>query len=638
MMKKYLFFAISMFIVMTVLTGCHNDEPGIQDDDDDASKIEFPTEDIITGTYPGNYAIIGSSDYDEVTQYVLKRLTGASSSYSPTGDFIADDVRLVFLNNDALLSLEKPMVMQLKKVVENGGYIYVHKPNSLAMVFLSLAIYYDLDQALDDLKHGKLARRGRADTDEASLECDSYIVGPKLRTLILTDVYTGLPIEIEIFNPETNDKVTETIKPKVPDAYEYGHIAENIVEWLNEDISTSKSRGLSRVNSDVLDTASDTKFIIGCHIYQKYASGTYGTKTETIDKSFDASCRVWISDLYNFERDEDYYHIVLEQTFEGSECYYGQYCSYKTDKLFKYRIKEAGFAYSSAYVKPTFKNVSGQNGTLTDAWNPQPESKGVTTTTETVSGWSIGGEVGFDSGITGNLSASLTNEQTVTEIDPAISVGLKNGGSRDFSWDFKLKNELYYKKGSAITNATLHEPASTSPSRTTCKTRQSWNWLVKGTKNRGNSPFTFDVEMLFRVMYAYTAGGFGTKTDTEERAVNSSNKTFSVTMPVPNRHKMTYSMSCENAVLSEWAALKEEIVSHDRENFSKLNATRCAPTEELVDQRTAELWNKTIAGVAARISTFNHLEKDEYVIVLKNNVGKVIGKKLIVTAKGAHIE
>ena len=72
------------------------------------------------------------------------------------------------------------------------------------------------------------------------------------------------------------------------------------------------------------------KIVVPCNVYSR---AVHKKESKTYDKSFDASLRVWISDLYNFDKDEDYYHVVLEETFDGSQCYAGQWWSVKTDKL-----------------------------------------------------------------------------------------------------------------------------------------------------------------------------------------------------------------------------------------------------------------------------------------------------------------
>ena len=633
-MNRFQLIIASLFVGMS-FTSCHDDDPEINYAGDvDVAPIEFPTEDVISNTYSGNYAIVGTGDYDEATRYVLNRLTGTRYSYSPTGDYVADDVRLVFLNNESLLNLERPMVEQMKKVVDNGGYIYVHKPNSLALAFLAIAIYGDIDEAMNDLKQGMQKSRSRAESDEP-MTYDSFIMGPNNRQLCLMDIYDGKATTIEVTNPETGDVSTEEYLPQMPDPYEYGRFAENIMEWLNENTEPTGKSIFSRASGEVLDNASDMKVIVPCNVYSR---AVHKKESKTYDKSFDASLRVWISNLYNFDKDEDYYHVVLEETFDGSQCYAGQWWSVKIDKV-GHRSKYAGFPYTSLYVKPSFQNTSGRNGTLKDAWNPQPENEGVTSTVENVSGWSINSQVGYSGGFAALFSGDYKNEQTVTTIDKSITPRLRDGSSQNFYWDYKLTDELYYKKKSGdvfyLTNCNLHEPSKNSLTINTCRTRQSWNWLVSGTKDRGNDPFTLSLDVKFMVLEASALKSFSS---TLPLLANKNNQTFTIDLPVPNRIRMAYSMSCENAVLSEWAALKEEIISHDRENFAKLNSTRCAPTEQLVDQRTADLWNKTIEGVARRISTFNHLEKDKYVIVLKNNNGKIIGKKLIVTATGARVE
>lgn len=257
-MKRYLYLIVAVFMA-TVLAACHDDEPEIQtpdDAEDEVTRIEFPTEDVITATYAGNYAVIGPDNYDEATRYVIKRLSGTRYSYSPADDFIADDVRLVFLNNEALLSLEKPMVTQLKKVVENGGYIYVHKPNDFALVFLAVAVYDDIDDALAELRHGMPQSRCRADAEDA-MEYDTYIMGPANRQLCLLDIYDGESTTIDVFDPETGEIKSEVYQPEMPSAYAYGRFAENIIEWMNENIEQSRASIFTRAGEDMLDNASE---------------------------------------------------------------------------------------------------------------------------------------------------------------------------------------------------------------------------------------------------------------------------------------------------------------------------------------------------------------------------------------------
>ena len=70
-MNKNIFLIASLFVA-TALASCHDDDPVNYAGDVDVAPIEFPTEDVINNTYSGNYAIVGTGDYDEATRYVLK--------------------------------------------------------------------------------------------------------------------------------------------------------------------------------------------------------------------------------------------------------------------------------------------------------------------------------------------------------------------------------------------------------------------------------------------------------------------------------------------------------------------------------------------------------------------------------------
>ena len=83
-------------------------------------NITIPTEDEVKTTVGKTYAVLGNH-FDEVTPYVMKRMTGQRYDYTPADTELADDVEIVFLDYDALMEISEEMVYEIKEVFDRGG-------------------------------------------------------------------------------------------------------------------------------------------------------------------------------------------------------------------------------------------------------------------------------------------------------------------------------------------------------------------------------------------------------------------------------------------------------------------------------------------------------------------------------------
>lgn len=108
------------------LASCKDDEL-IPDIDEPDVNIPIPTEDEVKTTVGKTYAVLGDQ-FDEVTPYVMKRMTGQRYNYTPADTEIADDVEVVFMDTKALTGMHKEMAYELKELYDRNGFIYMHKP------------------------------------------------------------------------------------------------------------------------------------------------------------------------------------------------------------------------------------------------------------------------------------------------------------------------------------------------------------------------------------------------------------------------------------------------------------------------------------------------------------------------------
>ncbi|WP_455609890.1 hypothetical protein [Bacteroides rodentium] len=190
------------------LAACEDDE--IPSTADYEEIVAPPTEDIIKNTVEKPYAVLGE-DFDELTTYVLNRMTGKRYNYAPGDSYIADDVEVVFLDYNALTDLSEHMVYEIKEVFDRGGAIYLHKPNALALLFFHLTMYGQLDDFMEWLKEQMTngAPSTRATQEGKPLERESYIMR-RDSYLDVKDLYNGQEISTQVVNVEEHEDGSST--------------------------------------------------------------------------------------------------------------------------------------------------------------------------------------------------------------------------------------------------------------------------------------------------------------------------------------------------------------------------------------------------------------------------------------------
>ena len=600
------------------LASCEDDEIEVMPDFNEPEvNTPIPTEDEVKTTVGKSYAVLGEH-FDEVTPYVLKRMTGQRYDYAPSDTHLPDDVEVVFLDYDALLDISEEMAYEIKEVFDRGGAIYLHKPHSMALGFFALVLYDQMDDFMawleEQLKDG--GTQTKAGKEGNLLERDSYIIRFNDH-LDVRDIYNGKSFIAETTVTETaedgseqTNTVTETLTPEEPSDYEYGLFAEKITEWLNKEETKTRASDGEMLNSAALES-----IILPCHL-QRFAD----RKTFT----FCGELKVWVSTLYNFDTKQDYYHVLLEETYPGDALNFGQYYSKKYDVM-GYRHKVAGYTYGGLSVRPT---LDTKGYTLKDMWNPQPENEGTTQKTDIVDGWSLNADLGYDDGLTAKLTGGFTHQQTVSNISKEININLKKDGAAYF-WEYDIDHKYRYKDG-GIKNGSLNsQPDKNSISIKNCKTRQSWNWLVDNTEGRGNNPFNMEVALEFRAKYANC---FGSSPGYGETKVHNSKHL--IQLPVPNRFTKSFSVVADDYLDNTEMELIQTFLNSVQE-YKNISKGYCAPTEKILDQQMKARWNETIETLKSFGSKFSAL-KNDYTFRLKDNKGNQIGDELRISNKGIN--
>lgn len=580
-------------------------------------NITIPTEDEVKTTVGKTYAVLGEH-FDELTPYVMKRMTGMRYDHTPADTELADDVEIVFLDYDALMEISEEMVYEIKEVFDRGGAVYLHRPNALALMFFDLGMYDELDDFMawleEQLKDG--GAQTKAGGKSNPLERDSYIIR-RNDHLDLRDIYNGEPVTIEkTIVEETEDGTeqtrteTENVTPDEPSDYEYGLFAEKVAEWLNGATKTRSSDG-EMLNSAALET-----ILLPCHLQR------IGDKKVF---TYNAELKAWVSTLYNFDTKQDYYHVLLEERYPGDLLKFDQYYSHKYDVV-GHRYKVAGYTYGGLSVYPT---LDTEGYTLKDMWNPQPENEGVTQKTDIIDGWNLNADLGYDDGLTAKLTGGFTHQQTVSEISKEINVNLKKDGAK-YSWEYDIPDKYQYKSKLGGFNANLvSTPDKNSISIKSCATRQSWNWLVNNTEGRGNKAFYMDVELEFNAKYA---SSFGSSTGQTKTGVHKSR--VRIELPVPNRFTKSFSVVADNYQDGKEMELIQTFLNSVQE-YKNISKGYCAPEEKILDRQMEERWNTMLKTLESFGSKFSGL-KNAYTFRLKDNKGKQIGRNLRISNKGIN--
>ena len=459
------------FMASTVLTGCKDEEPNLDHDDEMEAPLPepLPTEDIIE-TRVNALTAIYADNPDEMTALFLNRLESGKIEpeiSSETELIIFDEAGASkFINNSELFD-------KLEDLYQKGGLIYFHKPAMQAtglMARLELGVFQEVpDEIIPPI-------------------CDAFILNIQGAEYTVDDIHTSGSKEYISIDEDGNEKIDIDEDVEAPSEYIYGRYAENAAKFVNEALEVSLRSRPTVVRTRAGEKISEPPLIPihwdkSFYLYKKYSKSDHMAKDVTLEANGTVHLTAKIRCAYSFDQDKDYYQITLSENYPGS-------FFWKGEKSIKYKAlyydKYGGFALKAMNVYATLKNCSDKSVKVSVTEGIAPNNHPATGSKETVTGWTLGGSVGlsYPLGVTGNFTGGYTSTTSISmpysEI-PAEFGRLYADGS-GLKWSYNVNNPLEYHKHRGRNGGVNKYPKISTQDVTF---EQTWSWVIDNTSVQG---------------------------------------------------------------------------------------------------------------------------------------------------------
>ena len=633
-------FAIGGIVLLTsfFFTSCTDDDNDANNNVNGAEMEEIeplPTEDVIETTIVRNAAIFGNN-FDEVTQKVIDRLKGVTEYLDPvTATSISENVELIFIDNESLLKMERPAVMAIKEAFQRGATVYLHKPNDFAAALFNIAMFDDIDNFFGN--QAKMRAQTRSGNEYQNH--DLFAVRLDQSYMDADDRFNDEPIEQTFVNEDTGEETTETFQPSAPTNYQLGRYAENAVKWIESE-NAETVRAKTRAASSSTDPFAQHHIhkLLSCNLNYPSIS-KYNKNFSDIKVDLNISVDLWIITAYSFEKQMDYYNVVMKEVFPGGTAYKGVYWNHgdneKTERAF-YKLngnqmEDVGFARAAyVYAGPDIYVFKPEGYTVEQPSTESPVNKNNYYIKESYSSWGINGELGYSDGsVGGKLSFDYKKGETITSFENELEVTLNRNYSYDNKkatyWDYEMNvnnNNLKYcgfvrhKKGGISKDALC---------RKDCETKQYWEWFISNTNADISKNIEFDVVFEFP---AYSAkcnvtgdnGGF----DLSRSILTKQKVRFK--LPIPYRYNETYTTFAEKSKenIADVKAVEEALAGSTYIKEFKFKQSNI--TKKALDNKLTKEWNTTIDNLLRNIQVFVDNEVSVY---LNDSKGNHLGDRLV---------
>ncbi len=633
MKRNNAFYYLLALCFTATVQGCSDDENEIIIEEEETVEWVRPTEDEIRTHISKTALLLGK--FDEVTERLIARIDMPQyGNTSRSGDFIPDNAELIIMDNSSLLSLSMEQVEELHQAYQDGATIYLHKPNAFGAAFFYAAMMDGPDALLGD-------SRAAADDDSWLYPYDVVAMHRDKGMMYLADAYSAEPQTNTVIEEEIDDETGEIISTQEkevttyqeePTDYGFGLTAESIAKWINKDAGRAARTRAS--DEEILNEVPHEILIPTTYYYPQDINENTVKKVEGNTAIF----RYWVSNLYNFEADQDYYHIVAQVEYDARGIYKGVY--HTSDGWGAYNNKIMGNVYDGFNIN--FKLKEKDKYPLISQWNEQPINEGKVTTTESVQGWEIGAEVGYNNGLVGSLNASYSSQTTVSTVENEIKVTFEKGSldSRTPSlyWHFDLGgNESMYFEGWSQPKVG-NSPSEDALCRNFSRPMLSWNWVVGNTKNA--DALSVDMELrLNGISHSAKPTGFSVEKWYTTRWMGKQGG-FLLQLPQPNRFRHDYSvrMAIPISDPNEWNSIVPILRMQSKTLAMYMDGVSlCGKSEDDLYHRTKDDWNNILREL--KNLKFESL-KHEYALELFDETGKPAkafkNKQLLISKDGIY--
>lgn len=643
-------------ITTLAFTACSGNIDNVIIDEETSTGYYFtkPVTDVIKTNFEGDVMVYDPAEFDETTAYVLSRVKGQVLHSDASAESIPENVKAVFIGEGSNLSISQ--WKQIKKRVDNGTLIaFLHKPTDVEEALIQLYFYGIFDND-DNIPDNRSIDLGHSTYDLVGFKS-------KHRMLHLHDVHNPNAEEkqatVTITSYEDNDiehattrKETFTIKPRpLPDAYDYGLHAEEVVEWMNETEEEYATRaaavGFTRSYTDPLtpDVVCNDKQIITL-TFHEYAHSDHSDGSQIYAPNM--TIRLWAAKVYSFDDNKDFYHIITEE--ELGDIY--EAYRWRSDE----KWVDAAFTLINMNVRASlYESEYGHE----DQWNVQPWAKKDPTTESDTKGFTGGFSVtpGYSQGsgasISGSAAFSWSRSHTVNKVTDDVDL---NNESNDnyMNWAYSFNNQPAWsgskgKKGSCD----LAENAACGGNFTQ---QQSWDWIIANTKQRGANPLHVQLSLSASARIHCVERSFlKTSKHDYDTDVSFSTDPVILTLPVPERFMHRYEMTLDSIPdPTEFNSLTDalnKVSTNYNELYTKLFRKdadgsimgRCSTTEDNLKLMVGKEWYNLAADLAGKKitvkNTYKFYIKDETGAKLKmlDANGNQKGTYLVITSDGISI-
>ena len=510
-----------VFLACTVLTGCKDNEPSIDLDDNEdnlPTVVELPFNDIIETTIDAQTVILADG-LDEMSALFANRLTNANVCSD-----ISSDTELVVFDEEASAWFvkDKDKYEQLKELYLRGGLIYFHKPALQAAALIARLEYEVFNEV-----------------PEETIEplYDAYIFNIQGAEYHVDNIYFEEPREIQYTDEEGNMHTEVVDNIEKPSEYFFGRYAESAANFVNEALSASfKARSHSTI-SRAAESFTEPPLIPIQWDKTQYVSTKFTKKTEGIHKDAEISAtaklsaRIKIRCAYSFDQDKDYYQITLTEDYPGSSFYRGHH----TIGHSIYKDKYGGFALTNMRIS-AYLDSESLLGDLYTLEGVAPDNRPGTGTTDKVTGWTFGGTVGLahPSSVAASFNFSYTSTTTISKPFsemPSEFVKTKPDGS-DLKWYYTITNPMEYYRNRGRNGGVNDFPAISTQD---FSLDQTWCWVFANSSRQKEKDIRLNVWVSYSIRSGMATGGAG-----GNKACNWGRTLWlekTIDLPSPHRYK-----------------------------------------------------------------------------------------------------
>ena len=627
-------FAIGGIVLLTsfFFTSCAVDDNEV--DNANGAEMEeiepLPTEDVIETTIVRNAAIFGNN-FDEVTQKVIDRLKGITEYLDPvTATSIPENVELIFIDNESLLKMERPAVMAIKEAFQRGATVYLHKPNDFAAALFNIAMFDDIDNFFGN----KAKMRAQTRSGNEFQSHDLFAVRLDQSYMDADDLFNDEPIEQTFVNEDTGEETTETFQPSDPTDYQLGRYAENAVKWIESE-NAETVRAKTRAASSSTDPFAQHHIhkLISCNLNYPYIS-KYNKDFADIKETLNISVDLWVITAYSFEKQMDYYNIVMEESFPGGKAYKGQYWHANLNrnnqkaynKLNMIQKKELGYARGAyVYAGPDIYVFKPEGYTVEQPSTESPVNKNNYVIKESYSNWSISGEIGYSDGsVGGKLSFNYSKGESITSFENELEVTLNRNytynNKKVTYWDYEMSVNKTLKH-----SGLLGDISKDALCRKDCDTRQYWEWFISNTTSDISTNIEFDVVFEFPA-YSGKLNAYPVYINTESSKSILTKQKVRFKLPIPYRYNETYTTFAEKSKenIADVKAVEEALAGSTYIKEFKFKQSNI--TKKALDNKLTKEWNTTIDNLLRNIQVFVDNEVSVY---LNDSKGNHLGDRLV---------